>query len=54
MKMQAPDGASGCSVDGTEYKCTKAGIVDVPDEAVADLLPHGFVPVAGKASDAAA
>ncbi|MEN6630533.1 MAG: hypothetical protein ABFC42_12905 [Sulfuricella sp.] len=40
-KLTAPNGVTGCSFDGTEYK-VKKGVVDVPDEAVAALFPHGF------------
>jgi hypothetical protein len=54
MKMKAPKGASGCSFNGTEYECDKRGIVDVPDEAVAELVPHGFTPVGDKADGDAA
>lgn len=53
MKMKAPKGVSGCSFGGAEYECSKRGIVDVPDEAVADLVSHGFQPVSDD-SDAAA
>lgn len=43
-KLKAPEGSTGCSHDGKEYEVDKDGLVDVPDEAVADLLPHGYVP----------
>ena len=42
-KLKAPEGVSACSFDGEEFAvdvdtCT----VDVPDEAVAALVEHGF------------
>ena len=44
MKMKAPKGCTGCSFGGNEYPAKK-GVVDVPDEALAALLEHGFEPV---------
>lgn len=45
MKLKAPEGCTGCSFGGQEYK-VKKGIVDVPDEALFALREHGFYPVA--------
>lgn len=45
VKMKAPEGSSGCSFDGEEYKVAKDGTVEVPAEAVAQLMNHGFVVV---------
>ena len=42
MKMKAPKGMSGCSVDGVEYAVNKRGLVDVPEAAAAELASHGF------------
>lgn len=44
-KLIAPENSTGCSFDGKNYETDKEGNVDVPDEAVADLLAHGFKPV---------
>ena len=44
MKFKAPEGVSGCSWGGQSYKAKK-GVVEAPDEALADLLEHGFEPV---------
>jgi hypothetical protein len=42
-KLNAPEGSTGCSFDGVEYTVDeKTGTVEVPDEAVASLLDHGF------------
>lgn len=43
VNMKAPDGTTGCSVGGESYKVDKKGFVEVPEEAVADLMQHGFV-----------
>jgi len=44
-KMKAPaDNKSGAGFNGEFYPVDKKGIIDVPDEAVPDLLNHGFVP----------
>jgi hypothetical protein len=44
-KLKAPENCDGCSHDGVSYDVDKDGNVEVPDEAVADLLHHGFKPV---------
>lgn len=41
VKLKAPEGSTGCSHSGIEYEAI-GGIVEVPEEAVADLLPHGY------------
>lgn len=42
-KLKAPEGATGCSHGGQEYEVdAKTGTVEVPDEAVAELIHHGF------------
>lgn len=41
VKLKAPEGSTGCSHNGNEYEVVD-GIVEVPEEAVADLLPHGY------------
>lgn len=47
VKMKAPEGTTGCSFNGEEFKVAKDGTVEVPAEAVAQLKDHGFV-VVGK------
>ena len=39
--MTAPEGATSCSHDGQEFDVVD-GMVEVPVEAVADLLSHGY------------
>ena len=41
-KLKCPDNAGGLSFDGAEFTPDSDGIVDVPEEAVADALNHGF------------
>jgi|GEM_PF-3623267 len=41
-KLKAPKGCTSCSVGGEEF-AVKKGYVTVPDEAVAELIPHGFI-----------
>lgn len=41
-KLKAPENSTSCSFGGYEYAVEKDGLVCVPDEAVADLLSHGF------------
>lgn len=49
-KLKAPEGATGCSHDGQQYEVDpKTGTVEVPDEAVADLIHHGFALAPAKA-----
>jgi len=45
-KMKAPEGATQCSVAGESYEVDPSGHVTVPAEAVGELVPHGYVPVA--------
>lgn len=57
-KMKAPDGCTGCSVNGEQYVVRK-GYVVVPDDAIVELQHHGFVvevdeAEAAKAAEAAA
>ena len=54
--LDAPDGAGLVSWGGNEY-AVENGSVQVPAEAIADLLPHGFSlpkPKKGKAAEASA
>lgn len=47
IKLQAPAGTSGVSVAEVNYE-VKDGVVEVPAEAVAHLVEHGFtVAIAG-------
>lgn len=41
-KLKAPEGATACSFAGETFEVVD-GAVDVPDEAVAELMNHGFV-----------
>ena len=43
VKMKVPEGCSGCSFAGENFKPSRKGFVTVPEEAVAELIPHGFV-----------
>ena len=40
-KLQLPKGMTSVSWGGNQYDATKKGVVDVPDEAVADLVVFG-------------
>lgn len=42
-KMKCPDGVTHVSVQGQEFQADKNGVVEVPGEAVSDLLNHGLV-----------
>jgi len=42
VKLFAPEGTSGCSFDGDEYKVAEDGTVDVPEKAIEALTSHGF------------
>ncbi len=44
-KLKALAGCLACSFGGLTYSVDENGIVDVPDEAIAELLPHGFIVV---------
>lgn len=39
--LVAPEGCTGCSHDGVSYEVVD-GMVEVPAEAVMDLVSHGF------------
>lgn len=52
-KLKAPEDVTGCSFAGKSYE-VKNGHVLVPDEAVADLISHGFKPVAADKKEEAA
>lgn len=41
VTLTAPKGVKSCSVAGVEYTVAK-GRVDVPADAVAELVRHGF------------
>jgi hypothetical protein len=41
VKLQAPDGASGVSVDGDDYRVDR-GVIEVPASAEAVLRSHGY------------
>lgn len=41
VKMVPPEGGTGCSFDGKEYVVDN-GVVEVPNEAVAELIGHGY------------
>lgn len=43
-KLKAPEGSRSCSHEGTTYETDADGNVEVPDEAVVELVSHGFVP----------
>lgn len=53
MKMKAPKGVTGGSFGGIEFDASKRGIVEVPDEAVAELISHGFAPLSGPDAESA-
>lgn len=40
--MLAPEGSTGCSHNGENFEADDDGFVQVPPEAVAALLDHGF------------
>lgn len=39
--LNAPKGAKSCSWNGQEFE-VEDGLVVVPNEAVLDLIPHGY------------
>jgi hypothetical protein len=41
-KMKAPENCGGCYVGGVEYTADKKGFINVPDEFIDALLPHGY------------
>ena len=41
VKLQAPDGASGVSVDGEEYRVDR-GVIEVPASVATVLRSHGY------------
>ena len=51
MILQAPESCGGVSWRGQNFTITKKGLVKVPNEAVAELLPFGFTVAAPEVSD---
>lgn len=47
VKLQAPDGATGVSVDGIEYR-VDGDFVEVPASAAEGLRSHGYTPYVPK------
>jgi hypothetical protein len=47
------DNATGCAWNGESYKPDETGAFDVPEEAVLDLLSHGFTTDPGTEPEAA-
>lgn len=45
VRMQAPEGATSCGHQGVSYEVDEDGAVTVPEEAVADLMSHGYEPI---------
>ena len=41
MKLYHPDG-TGCSWQGLSFEADEDGAIEVPNEAAADLIPHGW------------
>jgi hypothetical protein len=41
-KLKAPDNCTSCSFNEEVFEVDDKGTVTVPEEAVADLLDHGF------------
>jgi hypothetical protein len=52
-KMKAPENCGGCYVGGVEYTADKKGFINVPDEFIDALLPHGYTLEGEPAVDAA-
>ena len=48
VKLDAPKGADGVSIDGEEYRVDR-GVVEVPASAEVTLRSHGYVPHVPKA-----
>lgn len=48
-KLKAPENGAPVHWRGKIYEIRRDGSVQVPDEAAAALLPHGFTPWAGDA-----
>lgn len=51
MKLKTTLKISSISHAGKVYPVSKNGTVEVPDDIVADLKYHGFVPVTALAAD---
>ncbi len=47
VKLEAPDGASGVSFEGEDYR-VDGGLVEVPARAEPMLRAHGYVPYVPK------
>lgn len=43
-KLKAPEGATSAGFDGETFEVVN-GIITVPHEAVAALIPHGYEPI---------
>jgi hypothetical protein len=41
-KLKCPENCDSASFDGVEYPAEDSGLIEVPDEAVAALMFHGF------------
>jgi len=54
MKMQCPLGVVSCGWRGVNFDADENGQVDVPAEAVEDLMSHGLVPLSDDAEVAEA
>jgi len=44
VKMLAPEGGTGISIDGVSYEVDEKGIVEIPSHLVGNALAHGFEP----------
>lgn len=54
VRMTAPEGATGCGWMGESYEVDEDNKVTVPEEAVNDLMFHGYKPDAEDAEEAVA
>lgn len=52
--MLAPPGCGGCGINGEEFAADENGSVEIPDEARAELLSHGFTDYTDEAAQAPA
>jgi hypothetical protein len=41
--MSAPEGVTGCGIDGVDYQADDQGVVEVQSDHVASLVNCGFV-----------
>lgn len=52
MKYVAPEGASGITINGEEYKVDKKGLVSVPDETDPSLMAsHDYTAAASNVQE---